>query len=222
MGVGELSVKEHDRVLVGYLAGSLFSALFCLWILLCFWLFPKRRRHPTELLIYRVACDLLISINHIWSYNSRATFDTVGVDCTWVSIFNQFAYFASDVWYLMLSVDLLITIKNPFTFHQEYAKYFHICVWGSSFTTTLILGVVGRDGRDLNYICWVEEDPHTEMRNNLFALYIYYILMFIVFGFSIYVIIVASKAFRKGLPDTIETRRRVLLHSRKYVFVFVR
>lgn len=38
--------------------------------------------------------------------------------CHWISIMNQFAASSADVWYLLLSVDLYLALRNPFTVQQ--------------------------------------------------------------------------------------------------------
>ena len=61
--------------------------------------------------------DFLIAIAHIVSYGARLTdIDDDGrhYGCIVVGAFTAFALMASNLWYLVLAVDLLKAIRNPF------------------------------------------------------------------------------------------------------------
>lgn len=61
--------------------------------------------------------DLLIAIGHMTSAGAHLTH---GQDyrrqdgCIALGVFNEFALIASNLWYLILAVDLLKAIRNPF------------------------------------------------------------------------------------------------------------
>ena len=61
--------------------------------------------------------DLLIAIGHVVSFIFRlpsATSYRIRVGCGILGVFNQFALVASNLWYVLLAVDLIKAIRNPF------------------------------------------------------------------------------------------------------------
>jgi len=61
--------------------------------------------------------DLLIAISHIASAGAHLTHiqdNHRKNGCIALGVFNEFALIASNLWYLILAVDLLKAIRNPF------------------------------------------------------------------------------------------------------------
>ena len=67
----------------------------------------------------RIVIDLLIAVGHIVSGTADLT-EVTGehshCGCKALGLFNEFALTASNLWYLILAVDLLKALRNPFRF----------------------------------------------------------------------------------------------------------
>jgi hypothetical protein len=73
----------------------------------------------------------------------------------------QIALLGSITWFMLLSWDLLSTLRNPFVDHTEKLKYYHIFAW----STSILSGVVLLSGGDLigvSYVCirWIKSTDH--------------------------------------------------------------
>ena len=65
----------------------------------------------------RTLMDLLIAVTHIVSWIgklSEAECNATRDGCRVIGIINQFALLASSFWYVILAVDLIKAIRNPF------------------------------------------------------------------------------------------------------------
>ena len=69
---------EHALAWI-YVAASSLSILCCVTVLLCHVLAPGLSRFPSSLLLWRVVCDLLLSL-HFVLLNSQQLFDTSATD----------------------------------------------------------------------------------------------------------------------------------------------
>lgn len=61
--------------------------------------------------------DFVIAMGHIISVVSnvsKAENDSALVGCKVIGVINEVALIASNLWYVMLAVDLLKAIRNPF------------------------------------------------------------------------------------------------------------
>ena len=61
--------------------------------------------------------DFVIALGHIiaWiSHLSKAKTDGTLAGCKVIGVINEIALVASNLWYVMLAVDLLKAIRNPF------------------------------------------------------------------------------------------------------------
>lgn len=121
------------------------------------------------------------------------------------------------MWNTVLSVDLLLAIRNPLSFHQEFAKFYHLGVWGFAVMSSLAPLTDDSYGPGTEYFCWID-DINNVARS--FSLWLFYVPATALSVFTFYVLVVAHRSVGSGLPDTIQTRRRVLLHSRNYTFIF--
>ena len=95
-------------------------------------------------------------------------------------------------------------------------------MWSLSLLTALIPLPfwTGQYGLDVNDVCWIAEDKATVHHNiNFYQLGLYYIPSVLIVLFSVAVLIKVSRAFRRGLPDTLATRERILRQSRVYLYV---
>ena len=77
-----LTVSEAEDVALAYCIGSSVSIFCCSLVILMFYMFPKLRKHPSEMLIYRTVCDASVGLVFIVSYAVNAT-STCTTACKW-------------------------------------------------------------------------------------------------------------------------------------------
>ncbi|KJE91970.1 hypothetical protein CAOG_08653 [Capsaspora owczarzaki ATCC 30864] len=200
-----------------YFIGGLLSALFCGLQVVSYALFPRLRQHPSQIASIRAMCDFIFNLGFIFVY----IFGEPGGDsnaCLTLALVNQFMAFASNGWYLVLSIDLFKAIRNPFFVPTDYMKVYHLFVWSTSLVTAIVLGVADRWGYSLFDFCWIKVTGPSDL--NTFSWVLFYIPIMIFYLASLVVLIVATFALRNGLPESHEARSRVLTQGRRYVTQF--
>ena len=70
----------------------------------------------------RTLMDLVIALGHIVAVIfslSKASSDRALIGCQVIGVVTEIALVASNLWYVMLAVDLLKAIRNPFRYNFE-------------------------------------------------------------------------------------------------------
>ena len=65
----------------------------------------------------RTLVDLVIALGHIIAaifHLSKAESDNTLIGCKVIGVINEIALIASNLWYMMLTLDLFKAIRNPF------------------------------------------------------------------------------------------------------------
>jgi len=140
--------------------------------------------------------------------------------CSVLSFIFQFSVLGSQCWYLMIAVDLWLSLFNPFTDPKAYAKFYHAVVWLLSLVSGVVLVATNstsyRDGMDL---CWIRATTKLESVN-IFNWLLFFAPTLIFWFLSVAVIIVAAYQLKKGLRATFQVRRRTLKNGVTYVIGF--
>lgn len=122
-------------------------------------------RFPSSLMMWRMVCDLLLSLQFVF-VNARqyimASYDptTTGEHaCTEsLAFLVQFGLFGSLMWYGCLSANLYLSITRPFTRPDRRTPLYHAVVWlGSSITGAIAAATHGY--RPVYHFCWTHADP---------------------------------------------------------------
>jgi hypothetical protein len=77
-----LSAGQVQSIQRGHFIAALVSLGFAVPVLLSFLLWKHHRAHPSELLLGRVACDIVFALLQIISYARGAVEDCGGSSCT--------------------------------------------------------------------------------------------------------------------------------------------
>ncbi|XP_065175673.1 uncharacterized protein LOC135805550 [Sycon ciliatum] len=223
-----------------YFGTSLASVLFVLPVIISYVTMPKMRRHPAELLFNRTMLDLVICLSHIITYifivsrsgPNLSTPDQVKSKCRALSFIYQIALFGSNSWYFVLSVDLFLAVRNPFSSNADYMPYYYLVVYVTSIITGIVL-VTGNYGVTVFNYCWSSDhilslganrstvDAAGDLKNTSdWAWGIYYGPHLVLCVVSLGVVIFATIALNRGLPASGETRRRVVRFGFFYVVAF--
>jgi hypothetical protein len=136
-------------------AGAL-TVISCLTVVVTYWRFRKWQVHPNPIIFWRTVCDLLIGVRFMLSpivnsadeelfktFDNHATrwdIDTLPQDvCRWPAFVTQLFYLASETWLAMLSLDLVLSMTNPFTDYRKNLKRYHAISWGLGLASAIFL-----------------------------------------------------------------------------------
>lgn len=117
----------------------------------------------------------------------------------------------------MISINLIINLRNPFRSTEKLAPYFHLFVWGYAILTTAVVIGTGQAGRAGDGTCWISMDPEKYEINpyqfTFFAPLLIYFLLGIVA--LIYTSVRAYQTFQH------RTMANLLARLRIFVFLFI-
>ena len=203
------------------------------------------RRPPLSLLFWRTVADLLFASQFLLTLFvqlsvSRETdggvfwgrFPEYESLCNLMAFFTQFTAFASEMWLLMICVDLVLSLTQPFRQLKTNNHTYHAVVWLSSLATAAALLQFRMQGPSAIHICWVATDntsaaalpddecseavwsfsPSTIANWTLFYGWVVAILIFCVF-----VVVFATARLSEGLQATYEVRLGTIKDLRLYV-----
>ena len=133
------------------------SAICCTLVLL---LHVRRRalsRFPSSLLLWRIVCDLVLSLQILVLNLSQLI--TGGQDaCTpQLAFLAQFGLLGSLGWYACLSLNLYFSVTRPFTRPAGRTTSFHTFVWLGAVSSGIV-AAAEHGYRPLYHTCW----PHVE------------------------------------------------------------
>ena len=148
--------------------GAVISTLACSTVLVQTARFRSVRRPPLLLLFWRAVSDLLFSVQFLLTYFVQISADDADPSdafwgwrpqyhelCRGMAFFTQFFAFASEMWLLIICVDLVLTLTQPFRPIAGPTARYHAAVWFTSLATAILLLTLGNDGPSAIHICWI-------------------------------------------------------------------
>ncbi|RLN38386.1 hypothetical protein BBJ28_00013074 [Nothophytophthora sp. Chile5] len=201
-----------------YLLVGLMGLLVYLLLLLSFFLVPNiKAQHPAaNLVVWHAGCGFLASLGFVAAY-------AAGPDashCAFLAPYTQFFLLAGGAWYLMLALDLLVALVNPWMGYSCKSWAYHIIVWSGSALSALLLYQQRLFGLSPLNICWLQrtEDPLAVNGANWLFLFGGVVGICVL---SLGVLLFASFRFvRRQLDVTYRTKRRNLLQYYRYLLIF--
>jgi len=180
-------------------SGGLLSLFFCACVLCSYIHIIPWQRHPSPLIFYRSCSHCLFSL--ILMINAYTSYGRSSDQCQLLSVLMQFSYFTGECWLLTISVDLILSLTNPFSSYKLNLRRYHIVVWTSG---AIISGVlldsdhcqdVFSDG-----ICWIDASFEC-----ILGFYLFWIVLF--YAASICVVLFSAWRISRGLESTYSTRK---------------
>ena len=96
---------------------------------------------PLGLNYWRTCCDLLIGLRFLFiGLESNSIPESFRANCYASSGFLEFAEISSEAWYFCLCLELLLSIRNPFTSFKSRLFRYHICVWTLALLFCILIG----------------------------------------------------------------------------------
>jgi hypothetical protein len=140
--------------------------------------------------------------------------------CNVFSFLFQFSVLSSQSWYFMNAVDLLRSMRNPFTDPKANIPIYHVFVWGMSLCTSIAIDATHHDSYRMDMqLCWTSVTADGSLFN-----YVNWLTFFIptlcYYFFSIGTMVYAGLRLKKGLQETFATRQIVLFNGIRYVAGF--
>ena len=177
-----LSLILYNKIKNYLFFGGLLSCIMSSFILLSYYQIIPWRKHPSPLIYYRSLSHFFFSI--IIMINSFSNAWDNPYFCSILSFLTQFTFFTGESWLLIITIDLFLSLTNPFTSYTSNLYKYHLIIWITGFLNafSLILsnscqGVFG------NSVCWISVD-------NLLSSCLWgYYLSWYEFNFIIYLIV---------------------------------
>ena len=200
-----------------YFSLSLFSLLLSLTVILSYLTFPTLRQHPNSFVFWRSLCDVLYSLQFIVFFaiqpaSARPSF------CLYFTPLFHFSLLASQSFYFTLSLDLLISLRNPFLSLSSSPLYY-LYSFSIALLTALLIPLTHSEGyRAGMEICWIKASQTTSLNVVTWALFFVPTLLY--YAFALLVLLYATSRLRAGLRSTFRTREAVLQDAVRYVVAF--
>jgi len=207
--------------------GACLSTAFSVTVLLSYRAMPQWRRHPAPIIVQRTLCNFAFSVIVIsnflmqgghWSAQDDDTSFSGSRTCLYMSYLIQFAVIAGECWMLMVSVDLVYSLTNPFISYQSYLNRYHVLVWSLS---VINLGFYASQqscqGIFIDGICWI---PYSNYATACFV-YFYLAWSVLFYCISIAVLLYATVRLSRGLEATFHTRKNSVKSTFGVVAVYV-
>ncbi|CAH0490863.1 unnamed protein product [Peronospora farinosa] len=208
-----------------YLLVGVLGFVIYLVLVLSFFFVPNiKAQHPAaDLVVWHAGCGFMTSVGFILGFGFLHDNDDKELlqwQCSFLASFNQFFFLAGAFWYLMLTLDLLVALVNPWMGYSCKSWTYHTIVWSVSAVSALLLHQLKLFGLSSLNICWVKrtKDPAQVNMANWFFL-------FAAVGgiclLSLAVLLFASFRFvRRQLDVTYRAKRRNLIQYYRYLFIF--
>ena len=200
------------------------SVLYALGILSYFRLPQLSAYHPSApLILWHMGCSMMFSLGLIAS-----EYIMTNENCISLGLYNQFFILSSLMWYLVLSIDLLIALVNPFSNTRVKTISYHIGVWSCSALSVYLLAISKQAGSSALDFCWIQHHSPTTTYTPL-LLYnmvdikwlLFYGPLLLTFTLSVSTLGAATCRFNRRQHDlTHRTKRRQLLQYLRYLMVF--
>jgi len=194
--------------------GSGISILSCLVVTCSYAAKVNLRCHPAPLIYWRSISDLALSIliflnvEGVIAARESKLAHYFKWSCEYTSWIFQFTVISAESWLLMISIDLLLSVSNPFTSFKKNIRSYHFFVWTFSGIMALMLqmGPGSCCGPFIEGICWITAE------NPMFSCIWVYFAGWVI-GFyliSIFILVYSFLALQKAKKETYGARNRVL------------
>lgn len=216
----------------GALVGSTgLSLLACCFLIFTFVRWKHLRRHPSSIMLYRsvadaLACAIMLCSHLYYLLSDGSDSSAPLVDCRGFSFAAQLAFSAAELYFACLSIDLVVSLRNPFTDYRWNMFFYHVGVGVVSITAATLLVTVTEDGRDLygrdNWLnmCWVrnfDDDGHIDT-----AFWSFFVApLACIYAVAAGVLMYATRRLRQGLPETFDARLDMYRSSVRFVSTYL-
>ncbi|RHY29958.1 hypothetical protein DYB32_004742 [Aphanomyces invadans] len=255
---------KYTNLSSGIIWGSVLSAFSVVTVLLSYASDPLSRQHPNPLVFWRTIADgffvvrllaeqfvrcvnyqcspLCVTFNCGCAFTRDALLGYLpaGNDtCIFFAGFFQFSLLASECWFLCMTLNLFLSLTNPFTDFKRNTRFFHVFSWGVPLASAVLLASLADFAGYSDFdTCWTNalrgattiprltdtcvnesrtfilKDKTGSLQANYISWGFFYVpmLVFIVVGLVVW--IWTYNRLREGLPETYGVRKQSIDRAR--------
>ena len=196
-----------------HFCGALVAIVFCAAMIASYSTADRRQRlPPANLLRNRTISDLGNSLAYV--VPAFHGIERSEASCELQGILIQFFSMASMVWWVTFSLELLWSVRNPFTDHASHLRIYHLLVWSLSIVSAIVLKASGKIGvTDLDF-CWVDTNASVSL-----SMVIFYVPVALGYALSLSVLIWVSLTQKVAIPSSHRIRTVAISQNKWYIFL---
>ncbi|KDO22684.1 hypothetical protein SPRG_10998 [Saprolegnia parasitica CBS 223.65] len=202
-------------------SGAVVSFLFCSAILWSYSGCHRLQKYPNQLIVHKSALDWLLALAYMLQYLLTLPMlpRTVHLPAATPAL-TQALLLAAEFWSCAMSLDLYQSISNPFTSFSYNLNVYRVTSLGLGAISGLVFyqlevvpGHCALD-RGTRYYWYHHGDPSLPLRDFVLKEWTYYYLWVVLFMLiSLGTLLYVNRRLRRGLEETFETRKKVLVHG---------
>ena len=194
--------------------------------MLCF------RRHPNGLILARSICDTIFCLSIVSShlYHKQQNFPPDAAShCDFFSVWAQYCGLAAELYVLFLSLDLVISVQNPFSDYRANSFKYHAGAQLAAAASVALL-MTARTGKARRHaygqdnflaVCWIRQfDEGVEGGVSPWWWGLFNVPVACVYAFMLFTLARVSRRLRQGLPASLSVRRSSLSAGRLYLTAY--
>ena len=194
-------------------------SILVIFILYYYYRIPNLRRHPTTITIHKCWFELLFVSQYLWLSFAPNSFywnhwAKHASDCDvnpriwplcWLT---QFSLLGGELWFAAISLDIHVSLTNPFSSHKSNMAKYRLMVYGIAFLTATALVSIRplQYGLSVDPMVWITVKSDTADVNWM-KLGIFYVFMGAIYVYCAYIGWWARSQIHKGLETTLLARK---------------
>ncbi|GAB9464791.1 Phosphatidylinositol-4-phosphate-5-kinase [Globisporangium polare] len=250
--------SEYKNLSPGLIWGAVLSSFSVFFVILSYVSVPSYRQHPNPLVFWRTIADAFFVLQLLAQQFARCLFfdctslcndqnlqcgcskhTGAGPTCDVFAGLFEFSLIAAECWFFCMTLNLLVSLTNPFTDFKRNTRFFHIFCWGMGLLMGLLLmNVDDWAGYSDLGVCWTNAlknlptrnvdtcNPNTlvisnfsgesykVVRANIISWVFFYVWMGFFLFCSIVVWLWAWKRLSEGMPETYAVRVQSINRAR--------
>lgn len=223
---------------IALLVADCLSILSCCFVIVAFMKIKLLRRHPSSLIRDRCIADAIFSLvtaaGHLYfrlgqssaTSTSGGTSSFGAVDCKAFSFITMATTLAAEMYFAAMTVDLHLSMTNPFTNWKRNLRWYHGVTIGVSLAAATALVTTRFDG-DRSYgrdnfldVCWVRNFSDSGSLATSFWVF-FLVPLIIIYTTALTLLAQASRRLRQGLPETFEARVEIFRSTLRFNLSYV-
>lgn len=225
---------------IALLVADCLSILSCCFVVVAFMKIKLLRRHPSSLIRDRCIADAIFSLvtaaGHLYfrlgqssasgSGSSPGYYTYGSVDCKAFSFITMATTLAAEMYFAAMTVDLHISMTNPFTNWKRNLRWYHGVTIAVSLAAATALVTARFDG-DRSYgrdnflaVCWVRNFSDNGSLATSFWVF-FLVPLIIIYTTALTMLAQASRRLRQGLPETFEARVEIFRSTLRFNLSYV-
>ncbi|TMW57762.1 hypothetical protein Poli38472_014365 [Pythium oligandrum] len=249
--------SKYENLSPGVIWGAVLSLCSVVFVILSYISVPSYRQHPNPLMFWRTIADALFVIQLLAQQFVRCLYydckplcnnkntqcgcsydENAGPTCDIFAGLFEFTLIAAEAWFLCMTLNLLLSLTNPFTDFKRNTRLFHIFSWGLGlFLGLLLMNTADWAGYSDLGVCWTNAlkdlpaDPKESCRvgalvidnfsedykavnANITSWGFFYVWMALILICGISVWLWAWKRLSEGMPETYAIRVQSINRAR--------